>query len=534
MLATSDGLEFYSQRVTERNRPHGSDPEVHIWWQELAVLCCLTVLVFFTILAVLFHARRPRATTAFLRGLDHPAITGSQSRQAHGGLIVVVYVIMSLCVLCIRIAHQVTMNTKLDQLSLPRQEASSRTQNIKADFTVSATIYGYTGPCVASDSVETAGADDRDEGRRLQEEPAGWWGGSRSQVRTKAAVQEHSILPGGVYRTADPTVHQQAEWAVGDERDGFEEDLDSRRLAPGTACHSAVHGWAIGLVPKSNESSASSAPVCVRTAVDQCSLFWTCQDCSPSHKWHTQFVVSVSGGKLTAAREIEWTVRDTWKSVPQEERDQEWKFFGWATASRAADRASDFMFGKDHTAFSSMKATVNAGHSDHCLRGPDASRVHVTLVPTDYKDRIRNTEHSGFVAQFDEANAGSTASPSSFHEAEGVVRSELSIATSSTCYKLVLSTHRSIFDFLAQMLGFCAGMSLIARLTNHTWKDLSLRTRHTVNACWSHKNPMVRCFSCMLFFWVEEEPPEEEDENGLPWEDPPARDTSAARHSHSM
>ena len=79
----------------------------------------------------------------------------------------------------------------------------------------------------------------------------------------------------------------------------------------------------------------------------------------------------------------------------------------------------------------------------------------------------------------------------------------LKLDISHTFYKLILSPQKTTFDFLAQMLGFLSGMSLLCRILLAAWHHQSSknRDRFSFHVICGRRNPVLKCMAdifCLL------------------------------------
>jgi len=242
-------------------------------------------------------------------------------------------------------------------------------------------------------------------------------------------------------------------------------------------CHDLIRVSASGIDLGKDEFKIH----CERLEPRTCRVAFICDKCSIG-KEKASYGLSVKAGRaFTAAREILWSVRADWLQP------------AWRQAQ----------------AYSSVESIVTTGHLDTCLRGPRPSVVRMTVEPTDYHDYIGHFHLYGFVTQFIDATIGSTASATTFHQQAAELNTLLEFQRSHSLYKLVLSRKSTAFDFLAQMLGFLSGMSLIARVLVALWNNLS----ESVRSSWSciSQNCCIKGISGILCFCV----PEELDEDSV-------------------
>lgn len=232
-------------------------------------------------------------------------------------------------------------------------------------------------------------------------------------------------------------------------------------IVHGGECHSLI----------SADTNGLDAPIekyCQRLDSRRCLVAFSCPQCG-FHEAASFSVVVGEGYAFSAAREVHWSVYTAWENQDES---------GNPT---------------DIHAFSSVQSNVTSGNLGLCMRGLEPSVVRLAMVPTDYKDTLTGTHLYGFVAQFIDARPGSTASAWSFHEAPATLASQVELHISHSVYKLVLSKKKSMLDFMAQVLAFLSGMSLIARVSLAAWRHLDEGSRTCVGCIWF--NPVTRALS---------------------------------------
>eukprot|EP00747_Dinoflagellata_sp_TGD_P087566 gnl/TRDRNA2_/TRDRNA2_163676_c1_seq1.p1 gnl/TRDRNA2_/TRDRNA2_163676_c1~~gnl/TRDRNA2_/TRDRNA2_163676_c1_seq1.p1 ORF type:complete len:622 (-),score=88.49 gnl/TRDRNA2_/TRDRNA2_163676_c1_seq1:10-1620(-) len=437
-------------------------------------------------------------------------------------------------------SHFLLYNTSLKSMSVPAEEEFARVAQIQVDLNVTATLVGYTGPCLGGDSYFnqddgpplaplTGAADDKggrtssdkgghsDSGRILREELETVLNTSSRQPSSFSEAFSIQGASGGVMRhrslqnlvasaeghqsrrtvfrhknepednedfnlqAADPRLWISgwlgAEDAQAEEEQEAHGESETRRLdsAKQLKCHPLVGLTSSGVDMGDGVKAETS---CVRRGPRECRLSFRCAACSMSGEIAKMRLDVQQGHVFTAVREIHWSVRANWLQPDKTE-------------------------GSNVKAFSTVQSVVTSADLDRCLRGSDPSTVQVTLVPTDYQDNVRGLHLYGFVTQFIDARLGSMTSPWAFHQQPAELHSEVVLHVSHSFYKLVLSENKTLFDFLAQMLGFLSGFSLIARvcLALMLLVDEKLRSRSVI--LW--RNPLVQALSSVFFFWVPEE-----------------------------
>eukprot|EP00397_Hematodinium_sp_SG-2012_P001416 GEMP01001418.1.p1 GENE.GEMP01001418.1~~GEMP01001418.1.p1 ORF type:complete len:1434 (+),score=419.11 GEMP01001418.1:16-4317(+) len=562
MMATSPTSRMSSQKVREVNEPHGRETAViHAWWQWLTAVSGATLLIVTLVVLILLHSRRPRETVNFLRRFDKAPITGSFARTEAGGVVLIVYVLISCFVCLFMLAHHFYRNADLTTLTLPAEEEFARAGQIAAHYEISAALVGYSGPCLASDDVlpgelvsaaiPPKGGEPRKTKHGRQDEE------KESAGRRRRALGEESWhLP---FEPSVPASSRRHHARVGDTRyDGtvwmhtFEEhDVfhlpreleDDEPSSSSTALENDATGAHTGDSSTANAETPPRKPThdgrparchpLVSLTVDgfatrvntttcrwlaatksqqgTCVVSYKCHSCTLTNNDRSDHGpiarLNVHKGMVfTAAREIRWKARTDWiqkDSSTEDDLDGEPMYM--------SSGASGGTNGKK--AFSVVEAVVNSGGPHHCLRGPEPSVVRMTLVPTDYRDLINAKRMFGFVVQYVDSRAGSSTDSDQFHEFAGELNSELQFTVSHSLFKLVLAKHQTGFDFLAQMLGFLSGMSLIARILTAVWNDLSEKTKDRIGTLWGPENPIVFLLSSTFCFWIRT--PGEDDKDTL-------------------
>jgi len=508
----SDVLE--QQKVHESNQPHGENAQrQHLKFQEACIQIWAAVLATFILVLLLVQSRRPRSTANFVRWFDMRPITAAPPGVSteFGGVIFLFYFVTCGCMAVVGWARHLLYNKHLTSMSVPAQEESTRVGQIEIDLDVTATLVGYTGPCVAGDFEEGPWDDDsaNSMGRRaqsvseLQRELFHSSGVPRVEVKEDFTIRgnldhvlrrrelhvephwrgdNHLTSPrydDVSFRLAD---REQGSLAEDSEVNIKDEGMVRRLRNKGhTACHSYVTMRAGGIaLVRSKLRESFSGTTCERLSDRQCRVSFVCHACSLERET-ARIVLDVADGYVfTAAREIHWNVKATWLH-PKYDR-------------------------KTH-AYSSVESIVTSGDLNGCLRGPDPSVVRMTVVPTNFEDLLRSSHLTGFVMQFIDAHMGSVANPYQFHEHLAQLQSIVELHTSHSFYKLVLSKKTTHFDFLTQVLGFLSGMSLIARVIYAVWLQTNPKSRASSEVLWT--NPMVKCFSALFCFCVPEETEEE-------------------------
>lgn len=433
-------------------------------------------------------------------------------------------------------------NKQLTSMSVPAQEESARVGQIEVDLDVTATLVGYTGPCVSGDVEEgpwDLGTDGETfaMGRRMQNEAAQKHGRLREEIMRSIGepavevTEEFSLqaelghilrqhparlhvqsserrdshfMPNGAdtasFRVASITEDlalQSRETEVGPKAALSDEisreevrqlrDQDHER---NQMCHKYVSIAASGIaLGKGKRHSYEPHTSCERLSNRQCRVSFSCKACSLGREAARIALDVASGYVFTAAREIHWEIKTTWLH-PDKGHSKKQKQHKSSPAP-----------------YSLVESIVTSGDLNKCLRGPDPSLIRINMVPTDFQDLLGASHLYGFVLQFIDAHIGSVTNPTQFHENLDQLSSIVELHASHSFYKLVLSKKSTAFDIMTQVLGFLSGMSLIARVTYAAWLTVDVRKRARSACLWT--NPVVKCFSAILCWCVPVEEPEE-------------------------
>ena len=109
------------------------------------------------------------------------------------------------------------------------------------------------------------------------------------------------------------------------------------------------------------------------------------------------------------------------------------------------------------------------------LRGGDASRVQLSLVPTVYANSINATTGRGFRLQYVSSNVGSEAAAAAFHQADPAMHIRFELQPFAQEYDITVTQLQSFLQFVTNLMSLGAGLAFLCRFL--LW--LYLRVAHT-------------------------------------------------------